>query len=350
VTSDNPMFVQPERGYRDGVQTRGVAVVTGGSAGVGRATVRQLAEAGYDVAVIARGRAGVEAAAEEVRAAGRQALALQVDVADAEAVDKAAERIEVDLGPIEVWVNNAFVGALDYTWDQDPEKFRRITEVTYYGQVHGMLAALRYMRPRDRGSIVNISSSLAHRAIPLQGAYCGAKHAIKGYTESLRVELQATGSKVTVSMVTLPAVNTPQFDWNDDQLGQGHPMPVPPIYQPEVIAKAVVDVARRPRHDVWVGTPAVLSVLGSRLAPAIVDWRLARTGVSSQTTDAELARYGSNLFEAKDDEHDRGARGGFSDQARTIDPVSAIGAVVGRTVGRTVGFGLRTVSAVLDRL
>ncbi len=312
--------------------------------------MRQLAAAGYDVAVLARGRAGVEAAADEVRAEGRQALALQVDVADNAAVDEAAERIENELGPIEVWVNSAFVGALDYTWDQTPEKFRRITEVTYYGQVHGMQAALRYMRPRDRGSIVNVSSSLAHRGIPLQGAYCGAKHAIKGYTESLRVELAATESKVSVSMVTLPGVNTPQFDWNDDQLQQGHPMPVPPIYQPEVAAKAIVDVAQRPRHDVWVGTPTVMTVLGARFAPAVVDWRLARTGISSQTTDADLDRYGSNLFEPRDEEHDAGARGGFTDQSRGADPVSAIGAVVGRAVGITAGFGLRTVSAVLDRL
>ncbi|WP_304050727.1 SDR family oxidoreductase, partial [Jatrophihabitans endophyticus] len=220
-----------------------MAVVAGGSAGVGRAIVRELARNGYSVAVLARGAAGVEGAVRDVEAEGGRALGLTVDVSDATAVDDAASRIEDELGPIDVWVNNAFVGALRYSWDQPLEDVHRITEVTYYGQVYGTQAALARMRPRDRGSIVNISSSLAHRGIPLQSAYCAAKHAVKGYTESVRVELAGTGSQVAVSLVTLPGVNTPQFDWNDNDFAdEGRPMPVPPIYQPEVVARTVVDV------------------------------------------------------------------------------------------------------------
>lgn len=325
----------------------GVVVVTGGSAGVGRATVREFASRGYDVAVLARGRAGVDGAAAEVREAGQRALAVTADVADADAIEVAAVRVEDELGPIDVWVNNAFVGALRYSWDQPAEDFRRITEVTYFGQVNGMRAALTRMRSRNHGAIVNISSALAHRGIPLQSAYCGAKHAIKGYTESVRVELAASGSAVTVSLVTLPGVNTAQFDWNDNQFAdEGAPMPVPPIYQPEVAARAVADVAKSGRHDVWVGTPTVATILGNRLAPAVVDWQLARSGKSSQLSDRTDDRDAPNLFDAQDDTVDHGARGSFSADARTLDPVSWLGSQVGRRASHAVHLGL----TILDRV
>jgi NAD(P)-dependent dehydrogenase (short-subunit alcohol dehydrogenase family) len=272
-------------------------------------------------------------------------------VSDRKQVDDAATRIEDELGPIDVWVNNAFVGALRYSWDLAEDDFRRITEVTYYGQVWGTQAALERMRPRNHGSIVNISSSLAHRGIPLQSAYCGAKHAIKGYTESVRIELSATGSEVTVSMVTLPGVNTPQFNWNDNQFPEdGHPMPVPPLYQPEVAARTIVDVAQRPRHDAWVGTPTAATVLGNRFAPGIVDWRLRRTGTTSQFADQDLPRYGSNIHEPGDDTVDRGAHGPFDDQARTFDPVSWLGMRVGRSLGRATNAGLGVLDSVVNRL
>ena len=249
-----------------------------------------------------------------------------------------------------MWINNAFVGALRFSWDMDEREFARITEVTYFGQVHGMQAALRRMRGRDRGSIVNVSSSLAHRGIPLQAAYCGAKHAIKGYTESVRTELAATGSAVTVSMVTLPGVNTPQFNWNENAFEDRHPMPVPTIYQPETAARTIVDVAQRPRHDAWVGVPTVGTVLGARFAPGIVDWQLKRSGIDSQLTDADLPRYADNLFEPADDEVDRGAHGPFDDQARDFDPVSWLGSRVGRVAAAGATRSLNVVGRIVDRL
>lgn len=300
---------------------RSIAVVTGGSAGIGRATVRELARGGYDVAVLARGRAGVDAAVSEVEQAGRRGLALYVDVADRQAVEEAADRVERELGPIDVWVNVAFAGALSYFWDTTPEEFERMTDVTYYGQVNGTRAALRHMRKRDRGAIVNVSSAMAYRSIPLQSAYCGAKHAIKGLTESLITELRATGSHVTIGLVTLPGVNTTQFDWNLNKMPR-HPMPVPPIVQPEVCARAIRYSAEHPRRNMWVGIATVYTVLGNRVAPAFVDWYLGRTGVKSQQTDQAAPRWGSNVFEPRDEETDRGAHGAFSDMAATRDPVS----------------------------
>lgn len=298
-----------------------IVVVTGGSAGIGRATVREFARAGYDVAVMARGRAGVDAAVAEVEQAGRRGLALYVDVADREAVESAADQVERDLGPIDVWVNVAFAGALAFFWDTTPEEFERMTAVTYYGQVNGTRAALRLMRERDRGAIVNVSSAMAYRSIPLQSAYCGAKHAIKGLTESVITELRATGSHVTIGLVTLPGVNTTQFDWNLNKMPK-HPMPVPPIVQPEVCARAIRYSAEHPRRNMWVGIATAYTVLGNRVAPAFADWYLGRTGVTSQQTDRAAPRWGSNVFEPRDDATDRGARGAFSDKAATHDPVS----------------------------
>jgi NAD(P)-dependent dehydrogenase (short-subunit alcohol dehydrogenase family) len=300
---------------------RGVAVVTGGTAGVGRAVVRELAARGWDVGVLARGEAGLRAAEKDVRTAQRRALGVATDVADLDAVRSAAGRIESELGPIRLWVNVAFVGALRTFWDTDPDTFRRITDVTYFGQVHGTRVALELMRPRNDGVVVNVSSALAYRGIPLQSAYCGAKHAIKGFTESVITELRHERSKVRVCLATLPGVNTPQFDWNDNGLS-GHPRPVAPVFQPEVAARLICFLADHPRRNAWVGVSSAYTVLGNRLAPALLDRYLARTGFKGQVTDGG-PRHGSNVFEPRDRDADRGAHGMFDDEAHPHDPWSA---------------------------
>jgi NAD(P)-dependent dehydrogenase (short-subunit alcohol dehydrogenase family) len=300
---------------------RKVAVVTGGSAGVGRAVVREFAAHGYDVAVLARGRSGVDAAVHEVGTAGGRGLGIQTDVADLAQVEAAAAKVEAELGEIDVWVNVAFVGALRYFWDTDDETYRRITDVTYFGQVNGTRVALSHMRPRNRGVIVQVGSALAFRGIPLQSAYCGAKHAIKGFTESVVTELKADKSKVRVCQVHLPGVNTVQFDWNDSEFDE-HPQPVAPIFQPELPARAVRFVAEHPRRTMWVGVSTAYTILGNRVAPWFLDWYLGRTGVKGQLGDKEGPRYGSNVFEPKDDEADRGAHGMFDDKAHARDPWS----------------------------
>lgn len=302
---------------------RPVVVVTGGSAGIGRAAVREFAAAGYDVAIIARGQAGIDGAVADVEELGGTALGLSVDVSKIDDVESATDRIEAELGEIDVWVNNAFVGSLAPFWDTTPDEFERMTDVTYYGQVNGTRAALRVMRARDRGAIVNVSSSLAHRAIPLQSAYCGAKHAVKGFTESVRVELRASGSAVTIGLVTLPGVNTTQFNWNLNRMPD-HPQPVAPILEPETVAKAIVSAAQHPRRNTWVGIATAYTVLGNRVAPWFLDRYLARTGIDGQQTDEDAPRWGSNLFEPQDADVDRGARGPFSDKSGTFDPVSLV--------------------------
>lgn len=300
---------------------RRVAVVTGGTAGVGRATVRELARRGWDVGVLARGSAGLRAAEEDVREQGGQALGIAADVTDLDAVKAAAERIELGLGPIDLWVNVAFVGALRTLWDTDPDTFRRITDVTYFGQVHGTRVALDLMRPRDRGVIVNVSSALAYRGIPLQSAYCGAKHAVKGFTESVITELRHEGSHVRLCLATLPGLNTPQFDWNDNGL-DGHPRPVAPVFQPEVAARMICFLAEHPRRNAWVGISSAYTVLGNRIAPALLDRYLAKTGFKGQVIDGG-PRHGSNVFVPRDDDTDRGAHGMFDDEAHARDPWSA---------------------------
>ena len=298
---------------------RKVAVVTGGTAGVGRATVRELAGRGYDIAILARGAAGLQGAAADVRKAGRQALPVATDVADYEAVRQAAAQAESELGEIDVWVNVAFAGSLAFAWDTSIEEFRRMTEVTYYGQVHGTLAALERMRPRDRGVIINVGSAMAYRSIPLQATYCGAKHAVKGFTESVMCELAHEKSKVKLCMVQLPGLNTPQFNWNLSKMPE-HPMPVPPVFQPELPARAVAYLAEHPRRNMWVGVSTAYTILGERLAPRLLDWYLGRTGVKSQQTDQDLPRLGSNVFEPRDQTEDQGAHGGFDDKAHAADP------------------------------
>jgi NAD(P)-dependent dehydrogenase (short-subunit alcohol dehydrogenase family) len=295
--------------------------VTGGSAGVGRATVVELARRGWDVAAIARGQAGVQAAARDVERAGGRSTAVTADVSDLEALRQARDRIESELGPIDAWVNVAFVGALRMFWDTDPEVYRRITDVTYLGQVNGTRVALERMRPRDAGVVVNVSSALAYRGIPLQAAYCGAKHAVKGFTESVISELRHEHSRVRLCLATLPALNTPQFDWNDTGF-DAHPQPVPPIFQPEVAARMIAFLAEHPRRNAWVGASTAATVLGNRFAPRLLDWYLGRTGIDSQLTDKSGPRYGSNAYEPRDADNDRGAHGMFDDDAHDRDPWS----------------------------
>jgi NAD(P)-dependent dehydrogenase (short-subunit alcohol dehydrogenase family) len=296
-----------------GSGNRGVAVVTGGSAGLGRAVVRELAERGYDVAVLARGADGVQAAVRDVEQRGRRGLGIVTDVADAGAVETAADRVEAELGPIEVWVNNAMASVFALFLDVTPEEFERATAVTYLGTVNGTRAALRRMVPRDRGHVVQVGSALAFRGIPLQAAYCGSKHAVVGFTESVITELLHRRSAVKVSMVHMPALNTVQFDWVRSKLSL-HPQPVPPIYQPEVGAGAVAHVVDHPRRSMWVAPSTVGTILGNRLFPALLDRYLGRTGVKSQQTDKDPhGMIGDNLFTPVAGDH--GAHGDFDDRA-----------------------------------
>ncbi|GAA4165102.1 SDR family oxidoreductase [Gryllotalpicola daejeonensis] len=298
---------------------RGVAVVTGGSAGLGRAIVRELAARGWDVAILARGLDGLAGAAHDVELAGRRALAVETDVADNAQVEAAAERIESELGPIELWVNNAMTGVFGEFLDAEPEDYERVTRVVYLGTVNGTRAALSRMKPRDRGHIIQIGSALAHRGIPLQSAYCGAKHAITGFTESVLTELLHDGSQVKISQVDMPALNTIQFDWVKSSLPE-HPQPVPPVYQPEAGARAVADVADRPRRRTWVGGPTVATVLGNRAASRFLDVYLARTGFRGQQAPdkGKGLSLPSNLYEPVPGDH--GARGVFDDRAMDDSP------------------------------
>lgn len=297
-----------------------VVVVTGASGGVGRAVVRELGAKGAKVALIARGTAGLGAAAVDVGAAGGVGQVYEADVADYEQVRKAAERIEAELGPIDVWINSAFSSVFARFADISPEEYERTTAVTYLGYVWGTKVALDLMRPRNRGTIVQTGSALAHRAVPLQSAYCGAKHAIRGFTESVRTELLAEGSGVRVTMVQLPAVNTPQFDWVLSKLRR-HPQPVPPIYQPEVAARGVVYAAAHPeRKEYWVGGTTAAALLAQRAAPALVDRYLARTGVQAQQTDGPAPSGAANLWEPADEHQDHGAHGGFDDRGHHRSP------------------------------
>ncbi len=271
-------------------------VVTGASAGVGRAIALEFARQGADVALLARGRERLDSAAGEIRRLGRRALPICVDVADAGAVDEAAEQVERELGPIDVWVNDAMVTIFAPVHDIAPEEFRRVTEVTYLGQVHGTLAALRRMRPRDHGTIVQVGSALSYRAIPLQSAYCAAKFAVRGFTDSLRSELIHEGSRIRLTMVQLPAVNTPQFDWARSRMAW-KAQPLPPIYQPEAIAREIVRAAHEAPRELWIGTPTLKAIAGDMVAPHLADELLASKAYSGQLTDEPRDRDApDNLF------------------------------------------------------
>ena len=297
-----------------------ISVVTGASGGIGRAVARKLAERGDAVALIARGEEGLKSAAEDVRGAGGVALPLEVDVADFAAVDEAAARVEAELGPIDLWVNDAFSSVFAPFTEIDMAEFTRVTEVSYLGYVYGTRAALSRMLPRDRGTIVQVGSALAYRGIPLQSAYCGAKHAIQGFTESLRVELLHDKSNVHVTMVQMPAVNTPQFTWVLSRLPE-QAQPVAPIYQPEIAAKAVVYAAEHPkRREYWVGGSTAGTLIANAVAPGLLDRYLARTGFKSQQTgEPRPADEPSNLWRPADQRpgSDAGAHGEFDDQAKS---------------------------------
>jgi short-subunit dehydrogenase len=296
-----------------------VVVVSGGSLGVGRAAACAFAARGYDVAILARGAESLDAAAADIGARGAGAvLAIATDVAEASEVDRAAERIEQELGPIDVWVNVAMTSVFAPVREYVASEVRRTTDVTYHGYVYGMLAALRTMLPRDEGVIVNVGSALAYRSIPLQAAYCGAKHAMVGFSDSLRCELIHDRSKVRLSVVHLPAMNTPQFQQVRSKLDRD-PQPVPPIYQPEVAARAIVRAAEHPRREYWVGVPTVAAIIGSRLIPGLLDHYLGRTGFASQQTDtpADPDRP-DNLWEPVPG--DLGAHGRFDETAHGRSP------------------------------
>jgi NAD(P)-dependent dehydrogenase (short-subunit alcohol dehydrogenase family) len=291
--------------------------ITGASAGIGRAAARLFGQRGDRVALIARGRAGLEGAVRDVERAGGTALAVPADVADFALLDRAATEIEDAFGPIDVWVNVAFASVFAPFAETTPEEFRRVTEVTYLGFVHGTMAALTRMRPRDHGAIVQVGSALGARSIPLQSAYCGGKHAINGFTESLRCELRHDKSNVHVTVVQMPAVNTPQFSWVRSRLPR-HPQPVPPIYQPEVAARGIVYAADHPRRkQYFVGATTAATILANRVAPALLDRYLARTGYDSQQTGEPEPSRPDNLWEPVDGPRgdDHGAHGEFDDKS-----------------------------------
>jgi NAD(P)-dependent dehydrogenase (short-subunit alcohol dehydrogenase family) len=327
-------------------------VITGASAGIGRATARLFGERGDNVVLIARGQTGLDGAARDVEGAGGRALALPADVADYEQVAEAARRAEDFFGPIDVWINVAFTSVFAPFADISPQEFRRVTEVSYLGFVHGTMAALALMRPRGHGTIVQVGSALGARSIPLQSAYCGAKHAINGFTSSLRCELLHEHSGVHITVAQMPAVNTPQFSWVRSKLPR-HPQPVPPIYQSEVAARGVVHAADHPlRRQYWVGATTAATVLANKFVPALLDRYLARTGYDSQQTSEKVqpGRPG-NLFEPLDGPggRDHGAHGIFDSKSHArsaqawLDehPLALAGAAAGTAIAAALVAGKR---------
>jgi short-subunit dehydrogenase len=292
-----------------------VVVITGASAGVGRAIVQAFARRGAHIGLLARGQAGLEGAQRDVESAGGQALVIPTDTADAEQVEAAAAKVEEAFGPIDIWINVAMASVFSPVKEMKPEEYKRVTEVTYLGYIYGTLAALHRMLPRDRGRIIQIGSALAYRGIPLQSAYCGAKHAIQGFTESVRSELLHDKSNVKITMVQLPAVNTPQFGWVKNRLPH-KAQPVPPIYQPEVIADAVTYVVDHYRRQLYVGLSTVIVIQANKLLPGIGDRYLGRTGFKSQQTDqAADPNAPNNLWQPVDEKRDYGAHGAFDAKA-----------------------------------
>ncbi len=330
-------------------------VITGASAGIARASAQLFAKQGASVGLLARGEAGLDGAVKDVEHAGGKALAVPTDVADYDQVAEAARRVETALGPIDVWVNVAFASVMAPFWEIEPDEFRRVTEVSYLGFVHGTRVALDLMKPRDKGTIVQVGSALSERSIPLQSAYCGAKHAVNGFTSSLRTELMHEKSNVHVTVVQMPAVNTPQFSWVLSRLPD-QPQPVPPIYQPEVAARAVVFAAEHPqRKQYWVGGSTVATLLADKFVAPVLDRYLARTGFDSQQTGDKVATdRPANLWEPVDGEggEDHGAHGMFDDRAHDRSPqlwMSHHARSLAALSCATAGAGAVTAYRLLDR-
>lgn len=318
-----------------------VVVVTGSSAGVGRATAVHFAREGWDVGLMARGRAGLLGAADEVRAEGQRAHVVACDVSDADAVDAAADEYERELGPIDVWVNNAMVTVYGPFDELLPEEFQRVADVTFLGSVWGTRAALKRMKPRDRGVIVQVGSALGERGIPLQSAYCASKHALNGFIDSVRSELIEQQTGVSLRVAQMPALNTPQFAWGRNHL-DAHPQPVPPMFEPEVAAQAVHHLATHSRREIWVGASTVATILGDRTSDDLMDNYLARNGIDAQkapgTTRPERR---DNLFEPMDEDTDFGTHGPFDQQAKdhSLELEVARRRGVLATVGATLAAG-----------
>lgn len=320
-----------------------VVVITGGTAGVGRATARAFAKRGAHIGLLARGGEGLDATKRDVKALGGQAVTVQGDVSNPEDVERLADETEAAFGPIDVWVNNAMAGILAPFWDVEPDEYRRVTDVTYLGQVFGTMAALKRMRPRNAGTIVLVGSALAYRGIPLQSAYCGAKHAVQGMFDSVRSELLHEESGVRITMVQMPGLNTPQFEWIRTKM-PNKPKPASPPYQPEIAADAIVYAATdgRDRREIYVGGPSVQAIVGNKVAPGLLDHYLARTAFSGQQRDEPLPPdRKDNLFEPV--EGDFGAHGPFDGKAKEHSPqlwatkrkpwVLGVGAAVAGLVG-----------------
>ncbi|MFN2517152.1 MAG: SDR family oxidoreductase [Pyrinomonadaceae bacterium] len=315
---DHQQPLKKERGSDLSVKPPEVIVITGASAGVGRATARAFARRGAHIGLLARGRDGLEGTQRDVESLGGRAIVLPADVGDAEQVEEAAAIVEREFGPIDIWVNNAMVSVCSPVREMTPDEYKRVTEVTYLGVVYGTLAALKRMLPRDRGVIIQVGSALAYRGIPLQSAYCAAKHAIQGFNDSLRSELIHDKSNVRVTMVQLPAMNTPQFSWVKSRLPR-KPQPVPPIYQPEIGAEAILFLAHHDRREMYVGYPTVEAIVGDKIAPGFADWYLAKNGYDAQQTDepVEPDRQ-DNLWNPVPGDH--GAHGTFDDRASSSSP------------------------------
>ena len=330
------------------MRKREIVVVTGASAGAGRAAVREFAKHGADIGLIARGTDGLEAAAREVEEYGGRALVLPVDVADASEVQRAADEVEQELGPIDIWVNDAMTSVFSPIKEMTAEEFKRVTEVTYLGYVYGTLAALKYMLPRDRGTIVHVGSALAYRSIPLQAAYCASKHAVLGFFASLRTELIHDGSNVKTTMVQMPALNTPQFGWVKSRLPR-KAQPVPPIYQPEVAARLIYHAAHHPERREWYASWSVLkAIFGNKIAPSYADHYLAKNGYESQQYDGwEDPNRPNNLFHPLPGDY--GAHGVFDCRAKNWSAEAFAEEYAGALATLLLGVGIAGAALVLRR-
>lgn len=290
-----------------------VIVITGASAGIGRAIAQEFAKQGAKLGLIARGEEKLDSTVAEIFSMGGEAIACPCDVSREEDLEAAAVEIENKFGPIDIWINNAMVTMLGPVKEITSEEVRRVTEVNYLGSVNGILVANRRFLPRDSGHIIQIGSALAYLSIPLQSAYCASKHAVHGFIQSFRIELMTQRSNVKLSEVHLPAVNTPQFEWMENDMPK-HPMPVPPIFEPEVIGRAVAFIADNPRKELWVGGSTLKTILGAKFAPWLAEWKLARDGIKDQQTDKKGLTHISNMW--KPVKTDYGAKGIFSDIAK----------------------------------